>query len=385
MAATLGSYNPVLYANEALIHLENALGMARRVHRGFDRERQSFDKGDTINIRKPSQLTVNNAPATAEDLVTETVVITLDQWKEVKFKLTDQELAWSDERIIAEHIKPAAYKLADSIDLALSGLTADIPWFYDLADTKVVADVIQPRKVMFDNGVPLNDPAKLHYMVNGHQEAGFLGLSAFTQHQGAGDLGVNAQMRGSLGTKYGVEIFANQNVITHTKGTCDDVALLVDGTVAKGLNTLTIDAADAGVTGTLVPGDSFSIAGHTQRYAITNTVTAASNEFVGVTFVPSLEAEATDGDVVTPRLDTHTANVMFHENAFALVMAKLPDQLASELGAKVATVQHDSGLAIRSRIYYIGNSSVVHVALDVLYGIKTLDPNMGVIGAGQIV
>ena len=33
MANTLGNYNPIFYANEALIYLKHALGMANRVHR----------------------------------------------------------------------------------------------------------------------------------------------------------------------------------------------------------------------------------------------------------------------------------------------------------------------------------------------------------------
>ena len=59
-------------------------------------------------------------------------------------------------------------------------------------------------------------------------------------------------------------------------------------------------------------------------------------------------------------------------------MAPLPE-LPDELGAKVATVSDPvTGLSVRSRIYYVGDSSEVHVALDVLYGVKTLDNNMAV-------
>jgi len=84
-SSTLGVYNPIFYAQEALIHLEEALGMANRLHRGFDAERRSFGKGDTINIRKPQKLTAGNAPETQLGVETETTTVTLDQWKEVKF------------------------------------------------------------------------------------------------------------------------------------------------------------------------------------------------------------------------------------------------------------------------------------------------------------
>ena len=53
--------------------------------------------------------------------------ITLDTWKEVKFGLTDKELTFTKEKIITDHITPAAYALADAIDLSLVGLYARFP------------------------------------------------------------------------------------------------------------------------------------------------------------------------------------------------------------------------------------------------------------------
>lgn len=380
---TLGVYNPIFYAQEALIQLEKALGMAGRVHRGIEQERISFQKGETIQIRKPSTFSAQNAPSSAQNITTETVTLTLNYWREVKFELTDKELAFTQERIIEDHIRPAAYALADDVDLKLAALYKDIPWFYDLSGTPTVADITGPRKIMFDNAVPLVDPAMLHYMLNGTEEAGFLGLAAFTQQQGAGDMGVASQMRGSLGTKYGFEIFANQNVQSHTKGTCDDAALKVaDGPYLAGVTTINFLAVDAGVTGTLVAGDTFVIAGNAQRYAVTATNTAATNKFTGVTFTPALAAGHATNDAVTMRLDNHTSNIMFHRNAFALASAPLPE-VGNELGARVATINDPvTNLALRSRIYYMPDASKVVVALDILYGVKTLDPNLAVIGCG---
>ena len=78
----------------------------------------------------------------------------------------------------------------------------------------------------------------------------------------------------------------------------------------------------------------------------------------------------------TADLGMHPFQIAFFRNAFALAMAPLPTN-ARELGAKVETVTDPvTGLSIRSRIYYVGDSSEIHVALDVLYGVKTLDPNL---------
>lgn len=381
MANTLGVYNPTFYAQEALIQLEKALGLAGRVHRGYDEERRSFAKGETINIRRPSNFTVSNAPATAEDLATETVAITLDQWKEVKFKLSDKELAYTGERIVNDHIRPAAYALADNIDQALAAQYKNIPWHYDLSGTPVVADITGVRAVMFDNQVPVQDFGNVHYMINGSLEAGFLGLSAFSQSQGAGDQGVNTQLRGSLGTKFGAEVFANQNTPSHTPGVCADATGAIDlvAGYAAGTTTIHIDTVTDG--GTVVAGDTFVIAGNTQRYSITAGATFTGGEG-DITFRPGLAAAVLDGAVVTISIDAHVANLMFHKNAFALAMAPL-SEMGNELGAKIATITDPvSGLSLRSRMYYVGNSSEVHVAIDVLYGVQTLDENLGCRGRG---
>ena len=380
MANTLGVYNPIFYAQEALIQLEKALGMAGRVHRGIDEERRTFGKGETINIRRPSTFSAQDAPSTAQDATTETVALTLSYWREVKFKLTDKELAFTGQRIIDDHIRPAAYALADDIDQKLVAEALNVPWFYDIAATPVVDDLTGTRKVMFDNAVPVNDIGRLHFMAGGALEQGLLNLSAFTQQQGAGDMGVASQMRGSLGTKFGMEVFANQNVTTHTKGTCDDATLAIDLAAGYAAGTTSINIDDAGggsAAGTIVPGDTFVIAGNTQRYAVTNTVTMASgNADQNLTFTPGLAAAVADDAVVTFSFDDHTINLGFHRNAFALATAALPE-IGNELGAKIASVTDPvTGLALRSRIYYVGDSSEVHVALDVLYGVQTLDPNL---------
>ena len=75
MANVLGNYNPEFYAQEALIQLYKALGMAGRVHRGAEQERNGSgnSKGDTINLKRPTKFTaqthVAGAGSTGQDVV----------------------------------------------------------------------------------------------------------------------------------------------------------------------------------------------------------------------------------------------------------------------------------------------------------------------------
>jgi hypothetical protein len=375
MANTISPYNPIFYAQEGLIQLEKALGMASRVHRGYDRERRTFNRGETIQIKKPGTFTVNDAPATAEDLSPESVTITLANWKEVKFKLSDKELAFTGEEIINDHIRPAAYALADNIDQALVALYYKIPWYYTLnaAPGSVVTDITQPRKILFDNAVPLDD--NVHFMVDGEMEANLLGNSAFSQWQGAGQAGVDAQLRGTLGRRFGMEIFANQNTTTHTGGDFTDESGTVVGAHSVGATTLAVTALD--FSSTVKKGDTLSIAGDTQRYAVTADTATDGSGAATLPIYPTLKVGLSGSEVVTVETGTgETVDLAFHRNAFCFVSAMLPET-GNELGANIASVQDPiTGLSLRSRMYYVGNSSEVHVALDILYGVDVLDGNL---------
>jgi len=369
------AYDPLFYANEAIIQLEAALGMAATVHRGYEKNPQ--EKGSVIEIRVPDTFSAQDAPSAAQDLEPTYTQLRLDYWREVKFKLSDKELTLSDSRIIEDHIRPAAYALAEDIDSKLNLLYKDIPWFADLSGTPAASDITAVRKILQDNRVALTDVSNMFLEIDPAAEKGFLDLSAFSQQQGAGDQGIHTQVTGLLGRKYGFNVFTNQNVKSHVKGTTADTALAVNndpGPYAVGTTTINLDAAG---TGTIVAGDGISFAGHSQKYVITGTFTASGNAFTGVTIFPALKAAVANDEVATLELDNHVANLAYHRHAFALGMAPL-SEMGNMLGAKIGTVADPrTNLALRSRMFYDGNNSAVYVALDVLFGIKTLDPNKG--------
>lgn len=377
MSNTLGVYDPIFYAQEALIHLHKALGMAGRVHRGYDKTPQQ--KGSTISIPKPSTFSatdVNTSTGgTTQNVNTETVNISLDQWKEVKFALTEKELTATGEKIITDHISPAAYALADAIDQSLAGLYKYVPW----TTSAVISDVasfLAARKILFDNGVPLNDPNVVHCMLGSTAEAALLALQAFSQVQGAGAMAEETLRRGTLGIKYGIETFANQNTPSHTSGAHADTSGVVSATA--GATTLTITNLTTGQT--VKAGDNFSIAGDSQKYVFTADGTVASpGTLTSIGIYPAL-AKTCSAAVVTLNTTATTAvqNMMFHRNFAALAMAPL-SEIGAQLGAKIASVTDPvSGLSVRSRLFYDGDKNTIKVALDVLYGVKILDGNLAV-------
>lgn len=369
MANELSVYDPLFYAQEAIIQLRKNLGMAGRVHRGYDKSPQQ--KGSTISISRPSTFTALAAPQTAQALTAGEVQIVLDQWYEVKFALTDKELTYTTEKIVTDHIAPAAYALADKIDSQLVALYKDIPWSNTNSSPLVVADITANRRILNINQAPTD---MRHMMLSPTQEEEALNLSAFAQHSGAGEAGVQTQMRGSLGMKYGYEVFMNQNVPTHTTGVSADATGALSAAGTKGDTAISFDSVTSG--GTFKKGDSFVIAGNTQRYVFTADFTATGGSKTDAPIFPALVQDYDNLSVVTITLLSGEQGMGFHRNAFALAMAPL-SEAGNGRGADIATVTDPvTGLSLRARRFYVGDTSTNYISIDALWGVKTLDPNL---------
>lgn len=391
MPNVLDKYNPIFYAQEAQTALEKALGLAARVYRGYDDAQTSRQYGDTISIRVPGSFVAQAAPSSAQDVATSSLDLKLDQHQEVKFSLTDKELAYTSQRIIDEHIRPAAYALADKIDQSLAALYKDVPFYADFTAPAAVSDITNARRILFENKVPLDDPSMLHFMTSGTIEAELLNLAAFTQNQGGGDAAVASQMRGYLGTRYGFNFFANQNTPSATSATVADLAGAINNGAgyAAGIKSIVVDGFSASAA--LKAGDIVVITGHTQQYVLTADVTldgtgAGTLAIYGSPNVQGggLEAAVVDNQVVTVVLSgtsggTRVQNLAFHRNAFALGMARLPDFFDGQ-GVRVFSLPIDpaSGLSVRARTWSDPNNSKFFVALDCLFGVKTIDGNKAV-------
>jgi len=390
MSNYIDPYNPIFYAQEALIVLEDCLGMAGRIHRGYDEERKSANKGDTIQISKPGTFTTQSGgDGTVNDVNPTKIDITVGTWEEVKFGLTDKELAHTTEKIITDHISPAVYAIAHSIESDVTDLYVDCPWSYNLASSLTTADIVNARKVLRDTAGTLIDQDMVHFGLDSTLEAALLNMTLFHAANVAGEQDSKAtRRRGSLGTRFGVEHFVQQTLTDHTSGTVVSAETDVAGSLGANMaiRATTMNLADLSLVETLKAGDSFVIAGNTQRYVVTADATLSSGANAAVSIYPQAVQAYSSGAVVTFETigsanyaDRYFANLMFHRNAFALAMAPLPE-IGDGAGAKMAVVQDPrTGLSIRSRLAYDDTNAKVVVTLDALWGVKTLDPNLCVV------
>jgi hypothetical protein len=364
----LNFYDPLFYAQEALIVLEKELGFAARIHRGYEPSPQQ--KGSVINISKPGTFTAQNAPGSvAQDVATGGVSITLDTWKEVKFKLTDKELTFTKEKIVNDHIRPAAYALADSIDMRCASLYQDIYKYGGTvsADLALITDLTRVRRMFQDQMVP--DDGQRHLAINNASEEALLALATFNANAGVPSAAQEAFLKGSLGSKFSYEIFSSLNIPTHTNGTVVSGNLTgTAGATVGSVGTVSVSG------GTVTKGTLFTIAGNTTVFVVTADVTATTTTIAALNFAPALPAGFSPSAAAMTFIGTHANNIGFHRNAFALAMAPL-SELGNNLGVRMNTLSFND-LSLRSKVWYDADSSELRVSLDCLYGIKTLDPQL---------
>ena len=383
MANTLGAYNPDFYAQEAMIWLRKALGIAPRIYQGYDEERRTFGRGETIKIRRPAKFTALAAPSTAQDMATETVTMTLDQYWEVKYALTDKEHAFTQDRIIQEHIMPAAYAIADKIDSTVCALISTVPHAYiepSAGTAATIAGILGTQRKMFDNQVPMNNPGMMHFMVGGKENADLLALEAFSQNQGAGATGVATQISGILGPRYGFNFFANQNRPTIAYADITDFAGTITEPAAKGDTSITVGglgAAEVYNKGTII---KFDVSGH--EYAITATATMSSGAAV-VAINPPIRVAEADNAAITIQAQqdnrTDSAAIAFHRDWAAIAFGRLPDftQYPNQLGIAASSIQDPTtGLSLRYRVFADGNNSKMYAAVDALWSVKELNGDL---------
>lgn len=379
MPNALDPYIHIKYAQEAFAALEKSLGFAMSVARGFTKD--ANERGKTIQIDVPGAFTSQVMPnaGSQQDVKTSKIDVTLDKWEGVKFAVADDELSYASQTLIENHIRPAAYAVGDAIDQSLADLAQLVPWYSAgaAAGSVGMSDLTALRKILFDNKVPMRDPNR-YLAINGEREAEFLGLETF--HSAEKDARGGTQIDGLLGNRLGFNIFATQNIKSHTAGALTaSVSVVLDGAHAADATSITLkdSSGTPSLTGDVKKGDTLVIAGNTQRYVATADATAAGNS-ITVNVSPKLAQAYSSGDAVTLRQVDKALNIAHHRSAFALGFSPLPEP-ADGMGAIVRTIQDpQTGLTLRLTTWYDADAAKHFMRIDALWGVKVLDPNRAV-------
>ncbi len=244
---------PEVWAQEALITLEENMVVGRLVHTDFKDEVKDF--GDVVNTRKPGEFVAKrkgvNDDVTVQSATADRVQVPLNQHVHTSFLIRDSEQSRSMKDLIDEYVKPAAASLARHIDQILLGQVYQYlgNTVGDLGDiNSTVGDdhnakklILEVRNVQNKNKAPVSGR---NFILTPDTETSILDLDLFVTADKVGDEG-SALREASLGRKLGYNFFMAQNTpsVTDTGVVdADDIAA-----ASKGATVVTSD--DAGTAG----------------------------------------------------------------------------------------------------------------------------------------
>ena len=381
MANSMTNIMPKILARGLLALREQAI-MPRVVN--LDYSNEASMKGDTIDVPIPSSLAVSavapsNTPPSAVDSSPTKVQISLDQWYEAQFHMTDKELVEVDrnEHFVPMQMSEAVKAMANKINTTVHSQYTGVYGFVGASGTtpfgSTVADATNARKVLNQQLCPRTDRRMI---LDFDAEANALGLDAFNRVDATGEQG--AKIQGEIGRKFGFDIFTDDAIVSHTKGGSGTPLVNNGSGIAVGATQVAID----GMTGSngFVVGDILVFAGHTQTYAVTSAPTASSGAQT-VTVEPSIQTIIADNASVTVKAN-HVVNLAFHRDAFALAMRPLAGATGGDAYGSQMVSMTDPVTGLSMRLEVSRQHKQVVYSLDALWGVKLIRPELAVRIAG---
>lgn len=393
--------NISMIANESLMELKNQLNFAASVNRQYDDQfaKKGAKIGSVMNIRLPVRFEVTDGVTMElQEVEDQYAPLTLDKRKHVAFQFSSQELTLSVDDFNDRYIKPAITSIANQINYDGTQQYLNI---WNSVGTPGTAPTtmeyaLAAGQKLDENGAPVDEKRSL--VIPPYLQTKFLtaGLSLYNDQSELS----KQYKKGRMGVAGGFTWKMDQNMPTHSTGAvAGSPAIDTDSTD----DTLHLDGITGSITDCYKQGDVIQIAsvyavnpvtkqstGSLMQFVVTADTDSSSGEIAALPISPAIvtsgpyqnvSAAPADGAAVT--LFGHATNyasktsptgIAFHRDAFVLGMADLilPDE-----GAKAArAVDPDAGLSIRVVRQYNINNDVIPCRLDVLYGWKTVRPEL---------
>ena len=383
MANSLTNVIPQLLA-QGLMALRQQSIMPRLVNRSYDS--LAAQSGSTIDIPIPSAITANAVtPGTTSQAVSDLsptkATITLDQWYEAAFNLTDEELKNVEENsLMPMQASEAIKSLANNVDAFIMNLasssTNGISQNGGTAGTTPFATnldaYLEARKELNNSAAPMDDR---YCVINADAEAEALSLEAFQNAAWRGD--TDGIIRGQIGEKLGATWVVDQNVQTHINANGTPTGFLANGGggFAAGLTYIDVD------TGSNAPvvGDIFTVAGDTPAHVV--TAVAAGGDY-RLTITPALGALVANNAALTftASAAAFARNLLFHRDAFAFASRPLEDGMMVGGDNVMSNVDPISGLSLRVEV--TREFKQTRVSYDILYGGALVRPELAALILG---
>lgn len=384
MANTL--LTPTAVTREAQRVLHQKLNFIGTINRQYD---DSFAQrgakiGDSLKIRLPNQYTVRTgATLSAQDTTETSVTLQVATQKGVDLNFTSVDLTMSLDDFSERIIEPAISVLAANIEADAMNMYKDVyQTVWNSGSAMTLAHVLNGRKILQDSLTPMERHANL----DGQQMVDLVtdGKSLFNNQTEIG----KQYREGHVGRAVGFDFAENSLWPAHTRGGSNG-AYLTNGATQTGA-TLVVD------TGATAPsqGDIITIAGVFKVHPETKVSTGILQQFVigsGATTTsfpisPAIVATgatqnvsnaAADNSAVTfagTASDAVNTGLLYHKNAFAFATA----DLVMPKGVDMAAREVQDGISMRLVRQYDINNDKFPCRLDILYGYKTIRPQLAV-------
>ena len=398
MANTLLTLDEI--TTEALAVLHEHLPFIGTIDRQYDSAFvQTPGKiGESLRIRLPAEYEVTTGRSLVlQDTTQRQVTLTLATQKHVGIQFTGIERKLSLEEYSKEHLEPAMSVLASAMEADALTMALDIPSLVGTPGTTPVT-----LKVWLDA------VAKLNQQLAPKGDKRCIQMDALTQasmvdflkgqFNDQNEIG-KQYLEGMMGKALGCKWYENNLIPNITIGTQDSTTPLINGASQSGA-TLAIDGLDSGAT--IKKGTVFTIAsvnaihqetkasyGYLKQFVVTADTTAVGTAMAALPISPSIYTDgglqnvdagpADDAAIIHETFAgvanaTNPNNLMYHKNAFAFVMADLPLYGGAD---KCVMVKKDN-LSMRCWSEGLIGSDVLATRIDVLYGFKTIRPELAV-------
>lgn len=384
---------PTAVTREALRVLHQKLNFVGNINRTYD---DSFAKsgakiGDSLKIRLPNEYTVRSgATLSAQDITETSTTLQVATQKGVDLNFTSVDLTLSLDDFSKRILDPAMAVLAANIEADALSMALDVYQnVNNIGSALTFGKVMGARKVLNDSLAPMDNNRSI--LLNTQDNVDLVdALKGLFQDSSA----IKEQYReGSMGRTGGFDFYENTLLASQTTGSAAaSTGYTVNGAVTTNGSTSVVLAT--GST-TFKKGDIFTIAGCNRVHPETKADTGALQQFVvtadyaggagTLSFAPAIYTSGGRQNVVAAGMANGAAmtkigaangiykpSLAFHKDAFAFATA----DLVMPSGVDFSSRQVMDGISMRIVRQYDINNDKFPTRLDVLYGYKTIRPQL---------
>ena len=388
--ATNTILTPTAVTRAALAILHQKLNFIGTINRSYD---DSFAKsgakiGDSLKIRLPNQYTVRSGPnLSAQDTTESSTTLQVATQKGVDVSFSSAELTLSLQDFSQRILEPAMSVLAANIEADALSMYKDV---YNIVDGDTAAisflNVMQGRQKLNENLAPM-DNSRTALLSNAHTTKLVDALKGLFQDSSA----IAKQYReGMMGRTGGFDFYENTLISDHLTG---DAAKTTTCTVNGASQTGSSITIANGSSKTFKKGDIVTFVGCNRVHPETKVSTGALQQFVVTADAASTTLAISPAIVVTGAKQNVSASptsggavvkvaagaselvnssMVYHKDAFTFATA----DLVLPTGVDFAAREVMDGLSMRVVRDYSISDDTFPCRIDILYGYKTLRPEM---------